>query len=120
MSIPAQHMPLAQVPMRRVRRIHLLGIGGSGMAGIAEALSPSLSSFIFILLPFVIHRRALSGSYLQTAHNAAVPGWVGVPSPECCGVCLRSDGPFQDRPVLLHKPNFCLQTAARASVRPTG
>lgn len=31
-------LPLAQVPMRRVRRIHLLGIGGSGMAGIAEVL----------------------------------------------------------------------------------
>ena len=38
MSVPAQHMSLAQVPMRRVRRIHLLGIGGSGMAGIAEVL----------------------------------------------------------------------------------
>ena len=25
-------------PMRRVRRIHMLGIGGSGMAGIAEVL----------------------------------------------------------------------------------
>jgi UDP-N-acetylmuramate--alanine ligase len=31
-------LPLAQVPMRRVRRIHLLGTGGSGMAGIAEVL----------------------------------------------------------------------------------
>ena len=29
---------LAQTWMRRVRRIHLLGIGGSGMAGIAEVL----------------------------------------------------------------------------------
>ena len=38
MSIPAQQMSLAQAPMRRVRRIHLLGIGGSGMAGIAEVL----------------------------------------------------------------------------------
>lgn len=31
-------IPLAHVPMRRVRRIHMLGIGGSGMAGIAEVL----------------------------------------------------------------------------------
>ena len=30
--------PLAQAQMRRVRRIHFLGIGGSGMAGIAEVL----------------------------------------------------------------------------------
>jgi UDP-N-acetylmuramate--alanine ligase len=29
---------LASRPMRRVKRIHLLGIGGSGMAGIAEVL----------------------------------------------------------------------------------
>jgi UDP-N-acetylmuramate--alanine ligase len=29
---------LASQPMRRVKRIHLLGIGGSGMAGIAEVL----------------------------------------------------------------------------------
>lgn len=29
---------LAASPMRRVRRIHMLGIGGSGMAGIAEVL----------------------------------------------------------------------------------
>jgi UDP-N-acetylmuramate--alanine ligase len=29
---------LAGQPMRRVRRIHMLGIGGSGMAGIAEVL----------------------------------------------------------------------------------
>lgn len=34
----AQNLPLSQQPMRRVRRIHLLGIGGSGMAGIAEVL----------------------------------------------------------------------------------
>ncbi len=38
MSIPAQQLSLAQAPMRRVRRIHLLGVGGSGMAGIAEVL----------------------------------------------------------------------------------
>jgi len=31
-------MSLAQSPMRRVRRIHFLGIGGSGMSGIAEVL----------------------------------------------------------------------------------
>jgi UDP-N-acetylmuramate--alanine ligase len=30
--------PRLNAPMRRVRRIHLLGIGGSGMAGIAEVL----------------------------------------------------------------------------------
>ncbi|HWU68377.1 MAG TPA: UDP-N-acetylmuramate--L-alanine ligase [Stenotrophobium sp.] len=30
--------PLMTAPMRRVRRIHMLGIGGSGMAGIAEVL----------------------------------------------------------------------------------
>lgn len=29
---------LVSAPMRRVRRIHLIGIGGSGMAGIAEVL----------------------------------------------------------------------------------
>jgi UDP-N-acetylmuramate--alanine ligase len=29
---------LMRTPMRRIRRIHLLGIGGSGMAGIAEVL----------------------------------------------------------------------------------
>ena len=29
---------LGSQPMRRIRRIHLLGIGGSGMAGIAEVL----------------------------------------------------------------------------------
>jgi UDP-N-acetylmuramate--alanine ligase len=29
---------LMRSPMRRIRRIHLLGIGGSGMAGIAEVL----------------------------------------------------------------------------------
>ncbi|HUS24036.1 MAG TPA: UDP-N-acetylmuramate--L-alanine ligase [Candidatus Binatia bacterium] len=29
---------LGQAPMRRVRHIHMLGIGGSGMAGIAEVL----------------------------------------------------------------------------------
>ena len=32
------HGQLAQAPMRRVRRIHFLGIGGAGMAGIAEVL----------------------------------------------------------------------------------
>ncbi len=37
MSAP-MHLSLAQAPMRRVRRIHFLGIGGSGMAGIAEVL----------------------------------------------------------------------------------
>ena len=31
-------MSLSTVPMRRVRRIHFLGIGGSGMSGIAEVL----------------------------------------------------------------------------------
>ncbi|SEQ93107.1 UDP-N-acetylmuramate--L-alanine ligase [Solimonas aquatica] len=31
-------MNLMSLPMRRVRRIHMLGIGGSGMAGIAEVL----------------------------------------------------------------------------------
>jgi UDP-N-acetylmuramate--alanine ligase len=31
-------LTLKDAPMRRVRRIHLLGIGGSGMAGIAEVL----------------------------------------------------------------------------------
>jgi UDP-N-acetylmuramate--alanine ligase len=31
-------MKLQNAPMRRVRRVHLLGIGGSGMAGIAEVL----------------------------------------------------------------------------------
>jgi UDP-N-acetylmuramate--alanine ligase len=35
-EMPARR--LADQPMRRVRRIHLLGIGGSGMAGIAEVL----------------------------------------------------------------------------------
>lgn len=29
---------LMHSPMRRIQRIHLLGIGGSGMAGIAEVL----------------------------------------------------------------------------------
>ena len=38
MSTPASQLSLAQTQMRRVRRIHLLGIGGSGMAGIAEVL----------------------------------------------------------------------------------
>src|SRR5581483_235436 len=38
MSTPASQLSLAQTLMRRVRRIHLLGIGGSGMAGIAEVL----------------------------------------------------------------------------------
>ena len=38
MSIPMHAVPLMQAPMRRVRRIHMLGIGGSGMAGIAEVL----------------------------------------------------------------------------------
>lgn len=38
--MPAPNSPqsLMQTPMRRVRRIHMLGIGGSGMAGIAEVL----------------------------------------------------------------------------------
>jgi UDP-N-acetylmuramate--alanine ligase len=31
-------MSLSNVPMRRVKRIHFLGIGGSGMSGIAEVL----------------------------------------------------------------------------------
>jgi UDP-N-acetylmuramate--alanine ligase len=31
-------MSLAKSPMRRVRQVHLLGIGGSGMSGIAEVL----------------------------------------------------------------------------------
>ncbi|MDO9452727.1 MAG: UDP-N-acetylmuramate--L-alanine ligase [Stagnimonas sp.] len=31
-------MSLAQSPMRRVRQVHFLGIGGSGMSGIAEVL----------------------------------------------------------------------------------
>ena len=31
-------LTLKDAPMRRVRRIHMLGIGGSGMAGIAEVL----------------------------------------------------------------------------------
>lgn len=30
--------PLMNAPMRRVQRVHMLGIGGSGMAGIAEVL----------------------------------------------------------------------------------
>jgi len=38
MSTLAAQLPLSQQPMRRVKRIHLLGIGGSGMAGIAEVL----------------------------------------------------------------------------------
>jgi len=38
MLTPDVRLPLMQTPMRRVRRIHLLGIGGSGMAGIAEVL----------------------------------------------------------------------------------
>jgi len=38
MLTPDARVPLMQTPMRRVRRIHLLGIGGSGMAGIAEVL----------------------------------------------------------------------------------
>ncbi|WP_051278608.1 UDP-N-acetylmuramate--L-alanine ligase [Solimonas flava] len=36
MSAMLQNLMMA--PMRRVRRIHMLGIGGSGMAGIAEVL----------------------------------------------------------------------------------
>ena len=36
MSAVLQNLMMA--PMRRVRRIHMLGIGGSGMAGIAEVL----------------------------------------------------------------------------------
>ena len=35
---PNAQAQLAASPMRRVKRIHLLGIGGSGMAGIAEVL----------------------------------------------------------------------------------
>ena len=38
MSRPAGLHNLMTAPMRRVQRIHLLGIGGSGMAGIAEVL----------------------------------------------------------------------------------
>lgn len=38
MNTPLHVVPLMQAPMRRVRRIHMLGIGGSGMAGIAEVL----------------------------------------------------------------------------------
>lgn len=38
MISPGNAVPLTQAPMRRVRHIHLLGIGGSGMAGIAEVL----------------------------------------------------------------------------------
>ena len=38
MISPGNAVPLMQAPMRRVRHIHLLGIGGSGMAGIAEVL----------------------------------------------------------------------------------
>ena len=30
--------PMAGSEMRRVRRIHLVGVGGSGMSGIAEVL----------------------------------------------------------------------------------
>jgi UDP-N-acetylmuramate--alanine ligase len=33
-----QNMPPPHIPMRRVRKIHLVGIGGVGMAGIAEVL----------------------------------------------------------------------------------
>jgi UDP-N-acetylmuramate--alanine ligase len=36
--VTSPQLQLAASPMRRVRRIHLLGIGGSGMAGIAEVL----------------------------------------------------------------------------------
>lgn len=35
---PSLPPSLMETPMRRVRRIHMLGIGGSGMAGIAEVL----------------------------------------------------------------------------------
>lgn len=41
MSTPFPSMtngPMAHIPMRRVRKIHLIGIGGVGMAGIAEVL----------------------------------------------------------------------------------
>lgn len=38
MSENAQLQNLMHAPMRRIRRIHMLGIGGSGMAGIAEVL----------------------------------------------------------------------------------
>jgi UDP-N-acetylmuramate--alanine ligase len=38
MQNPTGLQKLMSTPMRRVRRIHMLGIGGSGMAGIAEVL----------------------------------------------------------------------------------
>ncbi|HEU0198269.1 MAG TPA: UDP-N-acetylmuramate--L-alanine ligase [Nevskiaceae bacterium] len=38
MAVPKTPQSLMQTPMRRVRHIHMLGIGGSGMAGIAEVL----------------------------------------------------------------------------------
>ncbi|HEX4895279.1 MAG TPA: UDP-N-acetylmuramate--L-alanine ligase [Solimonas sp.] len=38
MDKPVDFKRLMDRPMRRVRRIHMLGIGGSGMAGIAEVL----------------------------------------------------------------------------------
>ena len=38
MTRQAPQLPLSHAPMRRVKRIHMLGIGGSGMAGIAEVL----------------------------------------------------------------------------------
>ncbi|HEX7381621.1 MAG TPA: Mur ligase domain-containing protein, partial [Nevskiaceae bacterium] len=38
MATPRTPLSLMQTPMRRVHHIHMLGIGGSGMAGIAEVL----------------------------------------------------------------------------------
>lgn len=36
---PVQQQDMRSQPMRRVRRIHFVGVGGSGMAGIAEVLA---------------------------------------------------------------------------------
>ncbi|MDD3519224.1 MAG: Mur ligase domain-containing protein, partial [Chromatiales bacterium] len=39
MSLATTNLPMTNLPMRRIRRIHFVGIGGSGMGGIAEVLA---------------------------------------------------------------------------------
>lgn len=63
---------LMDAPMRRVRRIHMIGIGGSGMAGIAEVLlnlGYAVSGTDLKASASVQHLRSL-GAAIQIGHAA--------------------------------------------------
>jgi len=80
MSTPASQLSLAQTQMRRVRRIHLLGIGGSGMAGIAEVLlnlGYTVSGSDLKESAATRHLRSL-GATVELGHDAARVAGVDV------------------------------------------